>query len=140
MGESVNMKPVINVVYDEDNNPIVVLSKKISGLDAYDKAKETRKFYTSEIKQFESVISFQVLDILNDYGIIPYDESDDAFESALTKLAEIYHKQISIVDMYSDFNGKIVIRLNRRTIIEDDDELSVANKIILEEVKNVKKY
>jgi len=136
MGEQDDkMKPVISVVYDESENPIVILSKKIDGLDQYDKAKETRRFYTSEIKQFESVISFQILDILDDYGIMPYDDSDEAFASALQKLREIYHKQITIVDMYSDFKGKIVIRLQEQTIIEEDNELSVANKIILEEWK-----
>ena len=129
------MKPVISVLYDEFEHPIVVLSKNISGLDQYEKVKETRKFYTSEVKQLESMVEYLIIDKLNDYGIIPFDDSEDALESAFRKLAENYKMRINIVDEYSDYKGKIVHRALRQTCIEEDNELSIANKIIVEEIK-----
>lgn len=129
------MKPVISVIYDENENPIVVLSKNISGLDQYEKVKETRKFYTSEVKQLESMVEFLIIDKLNDYGIIPFDDSEESLQSAFQKLAENYKMRINIVDGYSDYKGKIVHRGLKQTCIEEDGELSIANKIMLEETK-----
>ncbi len=129
------MKPVISVLYDENENPIVVLSKNISGLDQYEKVKETRKFYTSEVKQLESMVEYLIIDKLNDYGIIPFDDSEESLQSAFQKLAENYKMRINIVDGYSDYKGKIVHRGLKQTCIEEDNELSIANKIMLEETK-----
>lgn len=129
------MKPVISVLYDENENPIVVLSKNISNLSNYDKARETKKFYTSEVKQLETMVEFIIIDKLNDYGIIPFDDSDEAFDSALSKLEKEHHLRVRIIDAYYDYKGKVVRRKLAQTCIEEDGELSIANKIVLEEIK-----
>ena len=128
------MKPVIEVIYNEYGNPIVILSKNISGLSTYDKARETRKFYTSEVKQLETMVEYIIIDVLNEFGIIPYDDSNEAFESSLQKLAQ-RNMKLNIIDEYKDFKGKIVHRALNQTCIEDGEELSIANKIVLEEME-----
>ena len=128
------MKPVISIVYDKDS-PIVVLSKDISGLDDYERARETRKFYTSEVKQLETTVEYLIIELLNDYGIIPTNDDDEALESAFNKLRKDYGKVVKIIDKYSDFKGKIAHRKLNQTCIIEDDELSIANQIVLEEIK-----
>lgn len=127
------MKPVINIVYD-NGDPIVILSQELKGLTMYDKAKEIKKFYTNEIKKFETTIEYLIVSELNDFGIIPTDDSEDAIASALKILRNGYHKNIKIIDMYADFKGKIIHKALNQTCIEEDDVISIANKIMLEEI------
>lgn len=125
------MKPVISVYYDDNANPIVVLSKNIADLENYEKARETRKFYTNEVKQLESTVEYLIIDILNELGVIPYDDTDEALESAFRKLYKDYGKTIKIIDEYENYKGKIVHRKLNQTCIEEDSELSIANKIVV---------
>lgn len=125
------MKPVISVVYDNDD-PIVVLSKNLDGLDAYEKVREIRKFYTSEIKQLEAMVEYIIIDKLNDYGIIPVDDSEEALESAFNQLRNVYDKKITIIDKYENYKGKIIHKGLKQTCIEEDNEVSVANQIKVE--------
>ena len=125
------MKPVINIYY-ENENPIVVLSKEIKGLETYERVRETRKFYTSEVKQLESTVEYLIIEILSDYGVIPYDDTEEALESAFNKFYKEYHKQIKIVDVYENYKGKIVHKKLNQTCIEEDNELSIANKVVVE--------
>ena len=125
------MKPVISVVYDGEN-PIVVLSKNINGLSDYEKIRETRKFYTSEVKQLETMVEYLIIDKLNDYGIIPIDDDEDSIASAFDKLNRQHNVHIRVIDKYANFAGKIIHRKLNQTCIEEDGELSIANEIILE--------
>lgn len=127
------MKPVINIVYD-NGDTIVILSKNLEGLTTYEKAQEIRKFYTSETKQFETTIEYLIIDKLNDFGIIPVDDSDEAIGSALSILKNRYRKNIKIIDAYEGYKGKIIHKALNQTCIEEDNEISIANKIILEDL------
>lgn len=129
------MKPVISIYYD-GVNPIVVISKNVDGLDAYEKARETRKFYTSEVKQLESTVEYLIIDKLNDFGIIPTDDDEESIKSAFAKLLRDFGIEIKIIDTYADYKGKIVHKKLNQTCIEEDGELSIANTIVIASKEN----
>lgn len=126
------MKPVLQVIEAEDGFTVEI-SKNIYGLSKYDMAKEIKKFYTSEVKQLESTIESCVLELLDRFGIIPYDDTEEAIKSAIDKLFHDYEYHIVIEDSYEKTTEKIVHKKKRQTCIIDEYKiLSIANKVYLE--------
>ena len=119
---------------EEDNSTIYIMSLNISGLNLYEKAKATKRFAESETKVLEQVLETDLRHILRSNGIIPSDGSEQALEKALMKL-ELLGKTIEIRDRYFEFNGERVVgeSPNHMTIIEEDEILSCAMEIIVNE-------
>lgn len=125
------MKPALQVI-EQGDGYIVEISKNISGLSQYDKAKEIKKFYTSEVKQLEGTIEICVLSLLDQFHIVAYDDTEEAIKSAVDKLHYDYGKSIAITDLYENTKEKVVHRKKNQTCILDEyDILSIANKVFI---------
>lgn len=126
------MKPTIQVLNNDDQTGLIVVMEKVLGSDNNDvflKQRETRKFKTTEKQVFIDTVESAVIKILEEYGIIPYDTTESALESALDTLKRKYKKNIEIVDCYKDTKERIVYRENLITIIIENGILSMANEI-----------
>lgn len=134
------MKPVLEVYNEKPNEYIVVLSKDISDIKGkYEITLETQKFYKNEAKKLEEAIDILIIEILQDFGIIPSDITKEAIRSAFMLLQSKHGITIDIEDEYEvipNRDAKMVYRntkLNQTCIIENDI-LSIANKIIVKEI------
>ena len=127
-------------IYDgeEPNSKVYVLSMLVKDLDTYEKAKATKRFINKETQVLEQVIENDLRQVLRDNGIIPQDGSNQALERAIT-LLECQGKKINIVDRYYQIGDERIIGEspdNSMTIIIEDDILSCAVEVIIEERKN----
>lgn len=126
------MKPALQIIEEQDAY-VVEISKNIFGLSQYDKAKEIKKFYTSEVKQLESTIETCVLALLDQFGIIVYDDTEESVKSAIDKLNREYGREIKICDCYEHIKEKVVHRRKGQTcIIDDFGMLSIANRVYID--------
>lgn len=126
------MKPTIQVLDNETGNGYIVVMEKELGIhnnDMFLKARETRKFKTTEKQVFIDMVESVVINILSEIGIIPYDNSESALESAFDILKRKYHKNIIIKDRYKDTKETIVYREPLLTIIIENGILSMAQEI-----------
>lgn len=110
------------------------MSLNISGLDLYNRAKATKKFIDNDTKVLETVIETNLREFLRGCGIIPQDGSKLALEKALMQL-ELQGKSIEIIDRYYEIGQERIIGLssNEMTVIEEDNILSCAMEIIINE-------
>lgn len=126
------MKPVLQIIED-GNGYIVEISKNIYGLSQYDKAREIKKFYTTEVKQLESTIESCVCELLDQFGIYAIDDTEEAIKSAIDTLYYKYQRHIAIVDLYENTKEKVIHRKKKQTCILDNKYmLSIANKVFIE--------
>ena len=126
------MKPTIQVLINENESGYIVVMEKPLGKDNHDmfgKQREIRKFKTTEKQVFIDTVEQAVITILGEYGIIPYDNTEQSLESAFDTLKRTYHKTIKIVDRYKDTQETIVYRENLITIIIENNVLSMAQEI-----------
>lgn len=121
---------------DTKNSKIYIMSMPISGLNTYEKAKAIRRFINNETKVLEMVLETDLREILRGYGIIPKDGSESALNLAFASL-HLMGKDIEIRDRYYDiYSEKIVGESpNKMTIIQEDEILSCAMEIIINERK-----
>lgn len=120
------------MIVNEDNNGYIVIMEKSLGLNNYDmfaKQKEVRKFKTSEKQVFIDTVETVVISLLEEFGIIPYDNTKGALESAFDTLKRKYHKTIKIVDRYRNTRETIVYREPLLTIIIEKGVLSMAQEV-----------
>ena len=119
---------------EEDNSTIYIMSLNISGLNIYEKAKATKRFVESETKVLEQVIDTDLRQVLRSNGIVPEDGSDKSLEKAIY-LLQLKGVRIDIVDRYYEIYGLKIIgeSPNHMTIIEEDEILSCAMEIIVNE-------
>lgn len=126
------MKPTIQVIPNDENNGYIVFMEKELGRDNYDmfaKQKEIRKFKTTERQVFIEAIDMAIREILNQFGIIPFDITESALESAFDTLKRKYGKTIEIIDRYKYTKEIVVDRKDLITIILEKGILSCANEI-----------
>ena len=125
---------VINT-YDSEQGKVFVLSQNIKNLDTYHKAKAIENFINKETKVLEMAIETHLRQVLRDNGVIAYDGSQQALERAFLEL-EQKGIGIEIVDRYYELNGERIIGQspNEMTIINEDDILSCAMEVIVNNV------
>lgn len=126
------MKPTIQVIINEDSSGYIVLMEKALGNENHDmfgKQREIRKFKITEKQVFIDTVEQVVITLFGEYGIIPYDNTKQALESAFDTLKRTYNKTIQIVDRYQDTKETIVHRENLITIIIEKGVLSMAQEI-----------
>lgn len=116
---------------EEPNSKIFILSQDLSGLDEYERAKATKRFIDSETKVLEMVIESHLRQVLKDYGVIPYDGSNDALNKAFAKL-ELMGKKIQVIDRYYEIEGERIVgeSANKMTVIQEGNLISCAIEII----------
>lgn len=128
------MKPTIQVIPNDDlNGYIVIMEKTLSGNNMFDNQKEINKFKTTEKKVFIDAIDMAIRKILEQFGIIPFDNTKSALKSAFDTLNGNYGKKLEIVDRYKDLNN-VVDRQDLITIIIEDKVISCANEIIVKDI------
>ena len=125
-------KPTIMVIPNDEQDGYIVIMEKDLGRENYDlfaKQKEIKKFKTSEQQVFIETIDMSIRELLNQFGIIPFDTSKSALESAFDTLKRKYGKNIRIEDRYKDTQETIVDRKDLITIILEKGILSCANEV-----------
>ena len=125
-------KPTIMVIPNDDLTGYIVIMEKDLGKENYDmfaKQKEIKKFKTSEQQVFIDTIDMSIRELLNQFGIIPFDTTKSALESAFDTLNRKYGKTIQIEDRYRNTEETIVNRKDLITIILEKGVLSCANEI-----------
>ena len=125
------MKPTLQVIPNEDNTGyIVIMEKNISNvIDIYNRQKEITKFKSTELKVFTDTIDMVIREILKQFGIIPFNSSKSALESAFDTLNRKYGKTIEIVDSYAFVDETIIDKQDLITIILEKGVLSCANEV-----------
>lgn len=126
------MKPTIQVLINENESGYIVIMEKNLGNDNHDmfgKQKEIRKFKTTEKQVFIETIEQAIITLLGEIGVIPYDNTKSALESAFDTLKSKYHKSIVVEDRYKDTKETIVYRENLLTIIIENGVLSMAQEV-----------
>lgn len=130
-------KPTIMVIPNDDLTGYIVIMEKDLGKENYDmfaKQKEIKKFKTSEQQVFIDTIDMSIRELLNQFGIIPFDTTKSAIESAFDTLKRKYGKTIQIEDRYRNTEETIVDRKDLITIILEKGVLSCANEIRVKEI------
>ena len=125
-------KPTIMVIPNDDLTGYIVVMEKDLGKENYDmfaKQKEIKKFKTSEQQVFIDTIDMSIRELLNQFGIIPFDTTKSALESAFDTLNRKYGKTIQIEDRYRHTEETIVDRKDLITIILEKGVLSCANEV-----------
>ena len=125
-------KPTIMVIPNDDLTGYIVIMEKDLGKENYDmfaKQKEIKKFKTSEQQVFIDTIDMSIRELLNQFGIIPFDTTKSALESAFDTLNRKYGKTIQIEDRYRNTEETIVDRKDLITIILEKGVLSCANEV-----------
>lgn len=125
-------KPTIMVIPNDEQDGYIVIMEKDLGKENYDmfaKQKEIKKFKTSEQQVFIETIDMSIRELLNQFGIIPFDTTKSALESAFDTLKRKYGKNIRIEDRYKDTQETIVDRKDLITIILEKGVLSCANEV-----------
>ena len=131
------MKPTIQVIPNEDNTGyIVIMEKDMTTLhyDMFAQQQEMKKFRTTERKVFINTIDMAIRKILDQFGIIPFDTTEDALKSAFDTLKRKYGKTIEIIDRYNGIKGLVVDKENYITVIIENNILSCANEIKVKEI------
>lgn len=122
----------IEVLKGEEGQ-VFVLNQDIKGFNVYQKAKAINTFISSETKALETAIDVYVRGVLRENGIKIADGSNVALERAFLEL-ENKGKSINLVDRYYEINNEnIVGEINNMTVILEDDVLSCAVEVIINE-------
>jgi len=121
--------------FDSENGKVFVLSQSIKGLSTYERAKVIERFINKETKVLEMAIETHLRQVLRDNGIVAQDGSNEALERAFLKLENL-GKHIAIIDRYYELENERIIgeSPNKMTIVNEDDILSCAMEVILEDV------
>lgn len=120
---------------DNYDGYIVVMEKNLSNInDLFTQQREIKKFKSNEKQVFIETIDMVIREILKQFGIIPFDTSESALNSAFDTLNRNYDKTIEIIDRYKDTKETIIDRQELITIIMENDILSCANEIRVKEI------
>lgn len=112
------MKVVLDTIERTERNVIYHLYEDVSELNAYERTKEINRFAKTETKVLERAIEGDLRHFLQVNGIIPYDNSKSALESAFNALNE-KGMRLEVIDRYKNTREEIVGLENGMTIILD---------------------
>ena len=121
--------------YDSECGKVFVLNQDISGLNEYEKAKAINHFINNETKVLETILDNHCRTLLRENGVKIQDGSNNALNQAICEL-KVKGKDLGIVDRYYEINNERIIgqSQNQMTVIQEDDTLSCAIEVVLEDV------
>ena len=121
--------------YDSENGKIFVLTQNIKDYNEYEKAKAINHFISNETKVLETILDNHCRTLLRENGVKIQDGSNSALNQAICEL-KVKGKDIAIIDRYYEINNERIIGQspNQMTVIQEDDTLSCAIEVVLEDV------
>ena len=121
--------------YDSENGKIFVLTQNIKDYNEYEKAKAINHFISNETKVLETILDNHCRTLLRENGVKIQDGSNSALNQAICEL-KVKGKDLGIIDRYYEINGERIIgqSQNQMTVIQEDDTLSCAIEVVLEDV------
>ena len=123
---------------EEPHSKIYILSQSIKGFSTYERAKAIHNFVEKETKVLEIAIENDLREFLKKHDISIKDGSNEALNRAFTEL-ECKGFHIGIRDRYYQIGDERIIGESpdgSMTIIIEDDILSCAIEVIIEEREN----
>lgn len=131
------MRTKINLtrIDENDTEKVIVLTKDLNGMTLYEQTKQQQSFVKNDTKQLEYCVDNVIREFLQEFGLFIKDNSKSEYERVFSTLKTCFGKRITIKDLYSNVDEKVVDTSNgRTTIIDKYNVIQCAVSVRLESV------